>query len=72
MWFGLPWNYEAYEQSCKRLHRNGQRQTVVVHHLVAQGTKDEVVLKALARKMNVHEMVMEELKAEIREVKAND
>lgn len=69
VWFGLPWNYEAYEQSCKRLHRQGQKQTVIVHHLVAQGTKDEVVIKALEKKMNVHEMVMDNLKAEIEEAR---
>lgn len=71
IWFGLPWNYEAYEQSCKRLHRQGQKNTVVVHHLVAQGTKDELVMKALERKLNVHEMVMDELKAKVEEVKSN-
>lgn len=69
IWFGLPWNYEAYEQSCKRLHRQGQKNTVVIHHLVAQGTKDEVVIKALEKKMNVHEMVMDNLKAEIEEAR---
>ena len=69
VWFGLPWNYEAYEQSCKRLHRQGQKQTVIVHHLVAQGTKDEGVIKALEKKMNVHEMVMDNLKAEIEEAR---
>ena len=69
IWFGLPWNYEAYEQGCKRLHRQGQKQTVIVHHLVAQGTKDEIVIKALEKKMNVHEMVMDNLKAEIEEMK---
>lgn len=71
IWFGLPWNYEAYEQSCKRLHRQGQKHTVVIHHLVAQGTKDELVIKALEKKLNVHEMVMEELKADIAEVNKN-
>lgn len=72
IWFGLPWNYEAYEQSCKRLHRQGQKNTVIVHHLVAQGTKDEVVIKALEKKMNVHEMVMDNLKAEIEEARNYD
>lgn len=72
IWFGLPWNYESYEQANKRLHRQGQEAAVVVvHHLVAVGTKDEVVVKALEKKMNIHEMVMEELKARKEEVRAN-
>lgn len=50
VWFGLNWSLEYYQQFNARLHRQGQTQTVIVHHLVATGTVDEIVMKALASK----------------------
>ena len=34
VWFGLNWNYELYTQANKRLHRQGQTEKVIIHHLV--------------------------------------
>ncbi len=50
VWYGLPWSLADYQQSCDRLHRQGQRHPVVVHHLVAQGHIDERVMSVLADK----------------------
>ena len=50
VWFGLPWSLELYQQSIGRLNRMGQGQSVIVHHIVCEGTLDEKVLDALARK----------------------
>lgn len=50
VWFGLTWSLEQYQQFNARLHRQGQTQTVVVHHIVARGTVDETVLEVLANK----------------------
>lgn len=69
IWFGLNWNYELYSQANKRLHRQGQEEKVIVHHLVCQGTRDEDVMAALERKEGVQEWVMQSLKARIRAVK---
>lgn len=33
-----------------RLWRQGQKQTVVIHHILTKGTIDEDILKALERK----------------------
>lgn len=68
-WFGLTWNYELYVQANKRLHRQGQTERVIVHHLVCTGTRDEDVMRALERKEGVQEYVMESLKARIRKAR---
>lgn len=69
IWFGLTWNYELYTQANKRLHRQGQTQKVIIHHLVCAGTRDEDVMAALRRKDDAQNWVMESLKARIRAVK---
>lgn len=69
IWFGLNWNYELYSQANKRLHRQGQEEKVIVHHLVCQGTRDEDVMAALERKEGAQEWVMQSLKARIRAIK---
>ncbi len=66
VWFGLTWNYELYTQANKRLHRQGQTEKVIIHHLVCSGTRDEDVMAALNRKDDVQKWVMESLKARIR------
>lgn len=69
IWFGLTWNYELYTQANKRLHRQGQMEKVIVHHLVCPGTRDEDVMQALSRKDDVQNWVMESLKARIRKIR---
>lgn len=69
IWFGLTWNYELYTQANKRLHRQGQTEKVIIHHLVCGGTRDEDVMQALQRKEDVQNWVMESLKARIRRIK---
>ena len=72
IWFGLNWNYELYTQANKRLHRQGQQEKVIIHHLVCSGTRDEDVMQALERKDDVQNWVMESLKARIRRIKGDD
>lgn len=69
IWFGLTWNYELYSQANKRLHRQGQTEKVIVHHLVCNDTRDEDVMQAISRKDDVQNWVMESLKARIRRIK---
>lgn len=69
IWFGLTWNYELYTQANKRLHRQGQEEKVIIHHLVCTGTRDEDVMEALHRKDDVQNWVMESLKARIRAIR---
>lgn len=50
VWYGLTWSLELYQQANARLHRQGQNKLVIVHHLVAEGTVDEQVMRALEKK----------------------
>lgn len=50
VWFGLTWSLELYQQLNSRLWRQGQKNTVVIQHIVTRGTHDEDVMKALERK----------------------
>lgn len=47
---GLTWDLESYIQFRKRVHRGGQRKPVTVHRVIAVGTVDYAVLRALQRK----------------------
>lgn len=69
LWFGLNWNYELYVQANKRLHRQGQKEKVIVHHLVTKGTRDEDVMAALRHKEKAQTYVLESLKARIKKIK---
>lgn len=69
IWYGLTWNLELYQQANKRLHRQGQKDTVFVHHLIAEGTADEDVKQVLQRKATDQNYVMDVLKARIKKLK---
>lgn len=43
VWFSLTWSLELYQQTNARLWRQGQKDTVVIHHIIAKGTIDEQV-----------------------------
>ncbi|EFL94277.1 DEAD/DEAH box helicase [Mobiluncus curtisii] len=47
VWFSLTWSLELYQQTNARLYRQGQSEPVTITHLVAEGTLDEAVLRAL-------------------------
>ena len=66
VWYGLTWSLELYQQANKRLHRSGQTKTVIIHHLVAEGTIDEQVMKALEDKSAGQSRMLEAVKARIR------
>lgn len=50
VWYGLTWSLELYQQANARLYRQGQEKPVVIHHLIAEGTVDEQVMRALESK----------------------
>jgi len=49
-WYSLTWNLEHYLQLNARLWRQGQKQGVFIHHLIAKDTIDEVVWRAIENK----------------------
>ena len=50
VWFGLTWSLELYQQANARLPRPGQKESVIVMHLICRGTVEEKVLSALQEK----------------------
>ena len=50
VWYGLTWSLELYQQANARLYRQGQQKPVIIHHLIAGGTVDEQVMRALQAK----------------------
>ena len=69
VWFGLNWSLELYQQANKRLHRQGQKEKVIVHHLITKGTRDEDVMRAIENKGNIQEELLQSLKARIEKYK---
>lgn len=66
VWFGLTWSLELYQQTNGRLYRQGQKNTVVIQHIVTKGSIDEQILKALERKNKTQEDLIEAVKANFR------
>jgi SNF2 family DNA or RNA helicase len=62
VWYGLNWSLELYQQANKRLHRPGQKESVVIHHLCCKGTIDERVLAVLAGKGTTQDALLDALK----------
>lgn len=66
IWFGLTWSLELYQQTNARLWRQGQTaETVVLHHIIAKGTIDERVIKALSDKDKTQTALIEAVKANL-------
>jgi SNF2 family DNA or RNA helicase len=66
VWFGLTWSFELYQQTIARLWRQGQgNNTVVVQHIVAKGTIDERIQKALKHKDSTQSALIDAVKMTI-------
>ena len=65
IWFGLTWSLELYQQTNARLWRQGQKETVVIHHIITRGTIDEKIMKALKSKEGTQSALIEALKADL-------
>ena len=65
VWFSLTWSLELYQQTNARLYRQGQKDTVVIHHLITKNTIDEDIIKSLKRKDKTQEALMKAVKARI-------
>ncbi|MEN6350981.1 MAG: DEAD/DEAH box helicase [Syntrophomonas sp.] len=65
IWFGLTWSLELYQQANARIHRQGQKETVVIHHIMTKGTIDELVMTALAQKEMGQEALIDAIRARV-------
>lgn len=72
IWFGLNWSLELYQQANARLHRQGQAEGVIIHHLITEGTVDEDVMKALNGKDQRQEELLKALKVRLKRGSYND
>lgn len=69
IWYGLPTSLELYQQANKRLHRPGQKETVLIHHILMKGTYDYRVLDDILTPKEVRQnALLAALKARIKEV----
>lgn len=71
VWFGLTWSLELYQQANARLYRQGQQQSVVVNHIIAKGTIDEDVMRALENKEVGQEALLQAVKARLKQISAS-
>lgn len=67
VWFGLTWSLELYQQTNARLWRQGQRaETVVVQHILTEGTIDGRIMKALSEKDSTQAALIDAVKADLK------
>ncbi len=64
--FSMFWSLELYQQVLKRIHRQGQTETVVIHHIIAKDTIDEDVMKALQKKEKTQNALIDAVRANLK------
>ena len=65
VWFSMITDLEIYIQANKRLHRQGQKQKVLIHHIACKDTYDEEAVENLKRKDCSQKRLLESLKARL-------
>ena len=72
VWFGLTWSLELYQQANARIYRQGVKgERVTITHLVAEGTIDEDVMRALDGKATRQDALLEAVKARVEKYQSN-
>lgn len=66
IWFGLTWSLELYQQTNARLWRQGQKDTVVIHHIIAADTIDERIMTTLRKKDKTQSALIDAVKANLK------
>lgn len=69
IWLTPIWNLELTQQADARLLRQGQRQSVLIYHILAKGSEDEKVRARLSGKAATQADLIKAVKARIREAK---
>ena len=66
IWFSFVWSLELGQQTTARLWRQGQSETVTVHHIVCKDTVDEDVLKAIEKKDATQSRLIDAVRARLK------
>lgn len=66
VWYGQTWSLELYQQFNARLYRQGQKNSVIINHLILKGSHDDDVIQALKNKNRTQEALMNSIKAKVR------
>lgn len=61
IWTTLPWSLELYQQTNKRLPRQGQKHPVVIHRLITPRTIDGAKVDVLEEKKTVQQALLDHL-----------
>ena len=62
VYYSLSFSLGEYDQALSRVHRPGQTRPVEHIHLVAKGTVDEKIMRALERRAEVIQAILAEIK----------
>lgn len=62
IWYGLPRDFELYEQMRGRVHRQGQQDTCIIHNLIADLPVDEHIYDVLQARKKSQEGLLEAMK----------
>jgi hypothetical protein len=63
-WFSLPWSFEVFDQLIRRVRRQGNKHArVFSHHLIVEGTIDELILGVLQSRKNTQDDFFAALKS---------
>lgn len=71
VWYGLTFSLEDYYQLNKRLHRDGQKRPVMIHHIIVKDTIDEDQLQSLNEKNGEQESMLNALSKRIKKYTVN-
>lgn len=61
-WYSTTWDFELYDQLIRRVWRQGQKNRVMVHRILARKTVDEAIIKALSSKKRGQDALFAALK----------
>jgi SNF2 family DNA or RNA helicase len=61
VWYSITFDLELYDQVNARAHRQGVKNSVTIHHIVAEGTVDSKIVKVLEGKAELQDALLESL-----------